>query len=81
MRSIHSSLFTENTIINYLVELTACWTIFMILSGTYLLIKQLISNKSKALRWQKWHAMIGYHCNSSICISFNWIAMVWFYGQ
>lgn len=60
MRSIHSSLFTENTIINYLVELTACWTIFMILSGTYLLIKkQLISNKSKALRWQKWHAMIG----------------------
>lgn len=24
MRSIHSSLFTENTIINYLVELTAC---------------------------------------------------------
>ncbi|MDT3988622.1 PepSY domain-containing protein, partial [Staphylococcus aureus] len=60
MRSIHSSLFTENTIINYLVELTACWTIFMILSGTYLLIKKhLISNKSKALRWQKWHAMIG----------------------
>lgn len=60
MRSIHSSLFTENTIINYLVELTACWTIFMILSGTYLLIKkQLISNKSKAFRWQKWHAMIG----------------------
>lgn len=51
MRSIHSSLFTENTIINYLVELTACWMIFMILSGTYLLIKKhLISNKSKALR-------------------------------
>ncbi len=25
MRS-NSSLFTENTIINYLVELTACWT-------------------------------------------------------
>lgn len=60
MRNIHSSLFTENTIINYLVELTACWTIFMILSGTYLLIKKhLITNKSKALRWQKWHAILG----------------------
>ena len=35
-------------------------TIFMILSGTYLLIKkQLISNKSKALLLAKWHAMIG----------------------
>ena len=40
LRNIHSSLFTENTIINYLVELTACWTIFMIISGTYLLIKK-----------------------------------------
>ncbi|UMT74604.1 PepSY domain-containing protein [Staphylococcus roterodami] len=60
MRNIHSSLFTENTIINYLVELTACWTIFMILSGTYLLIKKhLITNKSKALNWQKWHAILG----------------------
>ncbi|SGW49835.1 pepSY-associated TM helix family protein [Staphylococcus argenteus] len=60
MRNIHSSLFTENTIINYLVELTACWTIFMILSGTYLLIKKhLISNRSKSHRWQKWHAILG----------------------
>lgn len=60
MRNIHSSLFTENTIINYLVELTACWTIFMILSGTYLLVKKkLLSNKSKGLRFQKWHAIIG----------------------
>ncbi|MBO1197849.1 PepSY domain-containing protein [Staphylococcus simiae] len=60
MRNIHSSLFTENTIINYLVELTACWTIFMILSGTYLLVKKkLLTNKSKALRFQKWHAVIG----------------------
>ena len=36
-RSIHSSLSTENTAINYLVELTACWTIFMILSGIYMM--------------------------------------------
>ncbi|MCD8909287.1 PepSY domain-containing protein [Staphylococcus gallinarum] len=60
LRNIHSSLFTENTVINYLVELTACWTIFMIISGTYLLIKKkLISNKSKQLKFQKWHGIIG----------------------
>ncbi|OEL01207.1 PepSY-associated TM helix domain-containing protein [Staphylococcus casei] len=60
MRNIHSSLFTENTIINYLVELTACWTIFMIISGTYMLIKKkLISNKSKKLKFQKWHGTLG----------------------
>lgn len=60
MRNIHSSLFTENTIINYLVELTACWTIFMIVSGTYMLVKKkLITNKNKKLRFQKWHALLG----------------------
>ncbi|MEB8127858.1 PepSY domain-containing protein [Staphylococcus succinus] len=60
MRNIHSSLFTENTFINYLVELTACWTIFMIISGTYMLIKKkLISNKSKKLKFQKWHGILG----------------------
>lgn len=60
MRNIHSSLFTENTIINYLVELTACWTIFMIISGTYLLIKKkLITNKNKQLKFQKWHGILG----------------------
>lgn len=60
VRNIHSSLFTENTLINYLVELTACWTIFMILSGTYMLIKKkLISNQNKKLRFQKWHGILG----------------------
>ncbi|PTJ83790.1 sulfite reductase subunit alpha [Staphylococcus succinus] len=60
MRNIHSSLFTENTFINYLVELTACWTIFMIISGSYMLIKKkLISNKSKKLKFQKWHGILG----------------------
>ncbi|RIP34764.1 PepSY domain-containing protein [Staphylococcus gallinarum] len=60
LRNIHSSLFTENTIINYLVELTACWTIFMIISGTYLLIKKkLINAKNQRLRFRKWHGMIG----------------------
>lgn len=60
VRNIHSSLFTENTFINYLVELTACWTIFMILSGTYMLIKKkLISNNNKKLRFQKWHGILG----------------------
>jgi len=60
VRNIHSSLFTENTIINYLVELTACWTIFMILSGSYMLIKKkLITNKTKNLKFQKWHGVLG----------------------
>ncbi|MEB7463238.1 PepSY domain-containing protein [Staphylococcus succinus] len=60
IRNIHSSLFTENTFINYLVELTACWTIFMIISGSYMLIKKkLISNKSKKLKFQKWHGILG----------------------
>lgn len=60
MRNIHSSLFTENTIINYLVELTACWTIFMIISGTYLFFKKkLINNKSGKLKYQKWHGFLG----------------------
>ncbi|MCE5002245.1 PepSY-associated TM helix domain-containing protein [Staphylococcus pseudoxylosus] len=60
VRNIHSSLFTENTLINYLVELTACWTIFMILSGIYMLIKKkLISNQNKKLRFLKWHGILG----------------------
>lgn len=59
-RSIHSSLSTENTVINYLVELTACWTVFMILSGIYMLVrKKLFTSKSKALKFQKWHAILG----------------------
>lgn len=60
MRNIHSSLFTENTFINYLVELTACWTIFMIVSGVYMILKKkLYKNKNKTFNLQKWHAILG----------------------
>lgn len=60
MRNIHSSLFTENTFINYMVELTACWTIFMIVSGLYMIIKKkLYKNKNKKFALQKWHAILG----------------------
>ena len=59
-RSIHSSLSTENTAINYLVELTACWTIFMILSGIYMMFrKRLLTQNSRNLRFQKWHSIVG----------------------
>lgn len=63
MREVHSSLFVGGTIVNYLVELAACWAIFLLLSGIYMTIK------SKALKKQlnptvrqrnlKWHALIG----------------------
>lgn len=60
MRAFHSSLMTESTFINYLVELTACWTIFMLLSGCYMLVKKkLFSTKSKKLKFQKIHAVLG----------------------
>lgn len=60
VRSIHSSLSTENTAINYLVELTACWTVFMILSGIYMLVrKKLLKSNNKVLKFQKWHAIVG----------------------
>ncbi|GEP78819.1 hypothetical protein SCA05_06120 [Staphylococcus carnosus] len=51
---------TENTVINYLVELTACWTVFMILSGIYMMLsKRLLTQNSRNLRFQKWHSIIG----------------------
>ncbi|MFD2830815.1 PepSY-associated TM helix domain-containing protein [Corticicoccus populi] len=59
-REFHSSLMTGNTFINYLVELTACWTLFMIISGCYMVIKKkLLSNKSKKFKFQKLHGVLG----------------------
>lgn len=60
MRSFHSSLLTGNTFINYLVELAACWTLFMIISGCYMVIKKkLLSNKIKKYKFQKLHGVLG----------------------
>ncbi|MGG3281128.1 PepSY-associated TM helix domain-containing protein [Paenibacillus solani] len=64
MRNFHSSLFTESTFIRYLVELTACWTIFLIVSGIYMTFKKrLLANKTEQrtnkLKFQKIHAILG----------------------
>lgn len=64
MRNFHSSLFTESSFIRYLVELTACWTIFLIVSGIYMTFKKkLLVNKSEKgtnlFKFQKIHAILG----------------------
>ncbi|SDW73962.1 PepSY domain-containing protein [Paenibacillus sp. PDC88] len=64
MRNFHSSLLTESTFVRYLVELTACWTVFLIISGIYMTFKKkLLAKKagksSNKLKFQKIHAMIG----------------------
>ena len=40
MRELHSSLLVGGTVINYTVELAACWTIFLIVTGLYMSIRQ-----------------------------------------
>ncbi len=48
MRETHSSLFVGGTIVNYLVELAACWTIFILLSGFYMTFKGRALKKLKS---------------------------------
>ncbi|MEK4436261.1 PepSY-associated TM helix domain-containing protein [Paenibacillus sp. FSL K6-2862] len=64
MRNFHSSLFTGSTFIRYLVELTACWTIFLIVSGVYMtfkkkLLSQRKSKRNHSFKLQKVHALLG----------------------
>ncbi|MFJ7661817.1 PepSY-associated TM helix domain-containing protein [Lysinibacillus sp. NPDC097162] len=63
IRSLHSSLFLGGTVVNYLVELAACWAIFLLLSGLYMTFKGKVLKKTKqANKRQKnrrWHALIG----------------------
>lgn len=63
MREIHSSLFVGGTIVNYLVELAACWAIFMLLTGLYMTFKgrvlKKIPNPTKRQKNKKWHALVG----------------------
>ncbi|WP_410984044.1 PepSY-associated TM helix domain-containing protein [Bacillus cereus] len=40
MRELHSSLLVGGTVVNYLVELAACWTIFLIVTGLYMSIRR-----------------------------------------
>ncbi|MEK5231720.1 PepSY domain-containing protein [Lysinibacillus sp. FSL K6-0232] len=63
MRNIHSSLFIGGTFVNYLVELAACWTIFLLLSGLYMTFKGNHLKKHKAenkrQKNKRLHALVG----------------------
>ncbi|WP_025785941.1 PepSY domain-containing protein [Sporosarcina sp. D27] len=63
MRNIHSSLFVGGTVLNYLVELAACWAIFLLFSGLYMTFKSRALKKPKKstprLRLKRIHALIG----------------------
>ncbi|GGI40535.1 PepSY-associated TM helix domain-containing protein [Mammaliicoccus stepanovicii] len=63
MRSTHSSLMVGGTFVNYLVELAACWTIFMIGSGIYLTFKsnalKKSNHKTSFIKNRRLHAILG----------------------
>ena len=63
MRAIHSSLFVGGTVVNYLVELAACWAIFLLITGVYMTFKskalKKVPNPTKRQRNKKWHALVG----------------------
>ncbi|ARJ37532.1 sulfite reductase subunit alpha [Sporosarcina ureae] len=63
MRNIHSSLFVGGTVVNYLVELAACWAIFLLFSGLYMTFKSRALKKPKKstrrLQFKRIHALIG----------------------
>ncbi|TBL69956.1 PepSY domain-containing protein [Paenibacillus thalictri] len=63
MRAVHSSLFVGGTVVNYLVELAACWAIFLLLSGIYMTFKgralKKEANPTQRQKNLKWHALIG----------------------
>ncbi|UTH13484.1 PepSY-associated TM helix domain-containing protein [Macrococcus equipercicus] len=62
-REFHSHLLTGNTIVNYMVELAACWTLFLIATGLFMTFykKYLTQPKSKIDRKNKakFHALLG----------------------
>jgi uncharacterized iron-regulated membrane protein len=63
MREIHSSLFIGGTVVNYLVELAACWAIFLLFSGLYMTWRGRVLKKkphpTKRQKHKKRHAFIG----------------------
>ncbi|MFH5185391.1 PepSY-associated TM helix domain-containing protein [Paenibacillus sp. TAB 01] len=63
MREVHSSLFVGGTVVNYLVELAACWAIFLLLSGIYMTFKgralKKEPNPTKRQKNLRWHALTG----------------------
>ncbi|WP_369900765.1 PepSY-associated TM helix domain-containing protein [Bacillus manliponensis] len=61
MRELHSSLLVGGTVVNYLVELAACWTIFLIVTGLYMSIRQFKNTpaSNKRERAKRRHSIIG----------------------
>ncbi|MFB7640811.1 PepSY-associated TM helix domain-containing protein [Peribacillus butanolivorans] len=63
MRETHSSLFVGGTIVNYLVELAACWAIFLLFTGLYMTFKgralKKLQNPTKRQKNKKLHALVG----------------------
>jgi len=50
MRGLHSSLFVGGTVVNYLVELAACWAIFLLVSGVYMSFKGKVFKRQKGTK-------------------------------
>ncbi|CAH0307646.1 hypothetical protein SRABI96_04849 [Peribacillus sp. Bi96] len=63
MREIHSSLFVGGTVVNYLVELAACWAIFLLFTGLYMTFKgralKKVLNPTKRQKNKNLHALVG----------------------
>ncbi|MCT6925436.1 PepSY domain-containing protein [Metasolibacillus sp.] len=63
LRNLHSSLFIGGTFVNYLVELAACWAIFLLLSGLYMTVRKKLWKKAQTettrIRSRRWHALLG----------------------
>lgn len=64
MRGLHSSLFVGGTVVNYLVELAACWAIFLLISGVYMSFKGKVFKRQKGTnnkrqKHKKLHAITG----------------------
>ncbi|GGP08730.1 sulfite reductase subunit alpha [Oceanobacillus neutriphilus] len=63
LRNLHSSLFIGGTLVNYLMELAACWAIFLLLSGIYLTFKgkalQVRNTQNRRQNNKRNHALIG----------------------
>lgn len=64
MRGLHSSLLVGGTVVNYLVELAACWAIFLLISGVYMSFKGKVFKRQKGTnnkrqKHKKLHAITG----------------------
>ena len=61
MRELHSSLLVGGTVVNYTVELAACWTIFLIVTGLYMSIRQFKNTpaSNKREKAKRRHSIIG----------------------